>query len=261
MTGGHSVEHMSLAGKAFLITGAGTGIGAATAVRAVADGARVAVLGRRVAALEQTSATARANGTGEVLVVPADITEPADVDRAATTVLEEFGWVDGVVNNAGIGRFSPIADADCKDLQYMFDLHVRGPVQLVQRFLPSLRERRGAIVNVTSVAGDLAAPNRSFYGATKAAINHLTRSLARELAPDVRVNAILPGPVDTPIYDEVADSPEQLAKLRADMVALTPLGRFGRPEELAAWVCQLLDDDTGSWVTGALLPIDGGRCA
>ena len=248
---------MSLAGKAFLITGAGTGIGAATAVRAVADGARVAVLGRRAAELEQTAAAAG----GEVLVVRADITDPADVDRAATTVLEEFGWVDGLVNNAGTGRFSPIEAADCKDLQYMFDLHVRGPVQLIQRLLPSLRERRGAIVNVTSVAGDLAAPNRSFYGATKAAINHLTRSLARELAPDVRVNAILPGPVDTPIYDEVADSPEQLAKLRADMVALTPLGRFGRPEELATWICQLLDDDTGSWMTGALLPVDGGRCA
>ena len=257
MTGGPSVDRMSLAGKAFLITGAGTGIGAATAVRAAAGGARVAVLGRRASALRQTAA----RGAGEIIAIPGDITEPADVDRAASTVLEEFGGIDGLVNNAGIGRFAPIADADCKDLQYMFDLHVRGPVQLVQRFLPSLRERRGSIVNVTSVAGDLAAPNRSFYGATKAAINHLTRSLALELAPDVRVNAILPGPVDTPIYDEVAKSPEQLAKLRADMIALTPLGRFGRPEELAAWVCQLLDDETGSWVTGTLLPVDGGRCA
>ncbi|MBO4206022.1 SDR family NAD(P)-dependent oxidoreductase [Micromonospora echinofusca] len=251
---------MSLEGKAFLITGAGSGIGAATAVRAAAGGARVAVLGRRESALTRTMTAIHDGGAGEAIMVPADLTDPVDVDRAAAVTLKEFGGLDGLVNNAGIGRFAPIGEADCKDLQYMFDLHVRGPVQLIQRFVPSLRERRGSIVNVTSVAGDLAAPGRSFYGATKAAINHLTRSLARELAPGIRVNAILPGPVDTPIYDKVAGSPEELDRLRADMIALTPLGRFGRPEEIAEWICQLLDD-AGRWVTGALLPIDGGRCA
>jgi NAD(P)-dependent dehydrogenase (short-subunit alcohol dehydrogenase family) len=195
-----------------------------------------------------------------VLVVPSDLTDPADVDHAATTVLDRFGGVDGLVNNAGIGRFAPIADADTKDLQYMFDLHVRGPVQLIQRCLPSLRERGGSIVNVTSVAGDLAAPNRSFYGASKAAINHLTRSLAIELAPKVRVNGVLPGPVDTPIYDRVEMTPERMRKFRAELEAMTPLGRFGRPEEVATWICHLLDD-SAAWVTGTLLPIDGGRCA
>jgi NAD(P)-dependent dehydrogenase (short-subunit alcohol dehydrogenase family) len=142
----------------------------------------------------------------------------------------------------------------------MFDLHVRGPVQLIQWCLPSLRQRSGSIVNVTSVAGDLAAPNRSFYGATKAAMNHMTRSLAIELAPAVRVNAILPGPVDTPIYDRVGMSPETMRRFRADLEAMTPMGRFGQPDEVAGWVCRLLDDDA-AWVTGVLLPIDGGRCA
>ncbi len=251
---------MSLNGKAILITGAGSGIGAATAVRAAAEGARVAILGRRANALAETVAAMGPNGFRDVLAVPADVTEPAELDEATTTVLDRFGSLDGLVNNAGIGRFAPIGEADPKDLQYMFDLHVRGPVQLIQRCLPGLRERRGAIVNVTSVAGRLAAPDRSFYGATKAAVNHLTRSLAKELAPDVRVNAILPGPVDTPIYDRVDMPPDRMRAFRAELEAATPLGRFGRPAEVAGWICRLLDD-SGAWVTGVELPIDGGRCA
>lgn len=251
---------MSLAGKAVVVTGAGSGIGAATAVRAAADGARVALLGRRESALRQTADAVRDAGGEPAMVLPADVTEPADVDSAATAVLEELGEVDGLVNNAGIGRFGPIGDADTKDLQYMFDLHVRGPVQLIQRFLPGLRARSGSIVNITSCAGDVASPNRSYYGATKAAMNHLTRSLAVELAPKVRVNAILPGPVDTPIYDRVAMTPEAMREFRDKLTAMTPMGRFGESDEVAVWVSHLLDD-SAAWVTGVLLPVDGGRCA
>ncbi|HKN54854.1 MAG TPA: SDR family oxidoreductase [Amycolatopsis sp.] len=251
---------MSLRGKAILVTGAGSGIGAATAVQAAREGAHVALLGRRTGALAETLSAMGPEGYDDVLAIPTDVTDPQAVDEAATTVLERFGGVDGLVNNAGIGRFAPIGDADLKDLQYLFDLHVRGPVQLIQRCLPSLRERRGAIVNVSSVAGQLAAPNRSFYGLTKAAVNHLTRSLARELAPDVRVNAILPGPVDTPIYDRVDMPPDRMRAFRAELEAMTPLGRFGESHEVAGWICRLLDD-SGAWVTGVELPIDGGRCA
>lgn len=251
---------MTLVGKKVLITGAGSGIGAATAIRAATEGADVALVGRRASALEQTADAIATAGGRPALVVPADLTEPSDVDVAATVVLDRLGELDGLVNNAGIGRFAPIADAETKDLQYMFDLHVRGPVQLIQRCLPGLRARSGSIVNVTSCAGDLASPNRSFYGATKAAMNHLTRSLAIELAPSVRVNAILPGPVDTPIYDRVGMSPEQMRAFRANLEAMTPMGRFGQSDEVAVWVCHLLAD-SAAWVTGVLLPIDGGRCA
>jgi len=251
---------MTLVGKKVLITGAGSGIGAATAIRAATDGAEVALIGRRRSALEQTAAAIASAGGKPALVAPADLTEPSDVDAAAALVLDRFGELDGLVNNAGIGRFAPIADAETKDLAYMFDLHVRGPVQLIQRCLAGLRARGGSIVNVTSCAGDLATPNRSFYGATKAAMNHLTRSLAIELAPAVRVNAILPGPVDTPIYDQVGMNPEQMRAFRANLEAMTPMGRFGESDEVAVWVCHLLDD-SARWVTGVLLPIDGGRCA
>lgn len=312
---------MSLSGKALIVTGAGSGIGRAVAVAAAADGARVALLGRRKSALQDTAAQVRdalvplrrrresapedeaahvrdalvalrrrresahedtatqaqdarvalrgrrksatedtAAQAREALVVPTDLSEPAAVDAAVGTVLEEFGRLDGLVNNAGTARFAPVDQADPKDLQVMFDVHVRGPVQLIQRCLPALRASRGAIVNVTSVGGALATPNRSFYGATKAAINHLTRSLAAELAPDVRVNAVLPGPVDTPIYDDLGLSGEATQRLRENLIAATPLRRFGTPDEVARWVCMLLGD-AGAWVTGVLLPVDGGRCA
>jgi NAD(P)-dependent dehydrogenase (short-subunit alcohol dehydrogenase family) len=252
-------KSMPLAGKTLLVTGAGSGIGAATAVQAAAAGASVALLGRRATALERTVERIQGSGADSALVVAADLTRQEEVDAAATEVLDHFGRLDGLVNNAGVGRFAPIESADLDDLRFMFDLHVRGPVQLIQRFLPTLRDNRGAIVNVTSVAGALAAPNRSFYGLTKAAITHLTRSLAKELAPQVRVNAVLPGPVDTPIYDDLDMTEDELAKFRADLETMTPIGRFGQADEVAPWVCRLLED-SASWVTGVLLPIDGGRC-
>lgn len=250
---------MTLSGKALLVTGAGSGIGAATAVRAAAEGASVAILGRRSERLARTAERIRSQATGSVITIQADVSKPADVDRAVDVVLDRFGGVDGLVNNAGVGRFAPVDKADLNDLQLMLDIHLRGPVQLIQRCLPSLRDRGGSVVNVTSVAGVLAAPNRSFYGASKAAVNHLTRSLAKELAPIVRVNGVLPGPVDTPIYDDLDLTDDEMAKFRADLEAMTPLGRFGQPHEVARWVCALLDDASG-WVTGVLLPIDGGRC-
>lgn len=251
---------MGLHGKAVVVTGAGTGIGAATAVAVAARGAAVALVGRRRDALEDTAAAARDRGAHRVVVIPADLADDADVDRVAAVALAEFGGVDGLVNNAGTGRFAPLGEADPADLRYMFDLHVTAPARLIREFLPSLARRRGSVVNVTSVAGSLAAPGRSFYGATKAAANHLTRSLARELAPDVRVNAIVPGPVDTPIYDGLALSADDLAEFRASLTAATPMGRFGGPGEVAPWICALLDD-SAAWLTGVLLPVDGGRCA
>lgn len=132
-----------------------------------------------------------------------------------------------------------------------------GWARLIQRHLPSLRVHRGSIINVTSVGGELATPKRSFYGATKAAINHLTRSLAIEFAPEVQINAVLSGPVDTPINDGLRLDASATKRLRIDLTAMTPLGCFGRPKEIAQWVCLLLGD-TGAWVTGVLLPSMAG---
>lgn len=249
---------MALKDKTILITGAGTGIGQAAALRAARSGACVGLLGRRKEPLEHTAEIIA--DPDRVLVCPSDLGDQTGLATAVDTVLGAFGRIDGLVNNAGIARFAPLETADPNDLQLMFDVHVKGPAELIRLCLPELRRRRGSVVNVTSVGGALATPKRGFYGATKAAINHLTRSLAVELAPEVRVNAVLPGPVDTPIYDDLGLTGEAAEALRENLVAMTPMGRFGRPDEVARWVCELLDDESG-WVTGVLVPIDGGRCA
>lgn len=255
---GGVTRHGTLSGQHIVVTGAGSGIGQAVVVEAVADGASVTAVGRRPDALRKTIELTE--DCQRVLVCPADIADPAAAEQIAAASTERFGPVTGLVNNAGIARFAALDTARPEHLDRMFAVHVSGPVRLVQRFLPDLRRARGSIVNVTSVGGALAMSGRSFYGATKAAINHLTRSLAVELAPEVRVNAILPGPVDTPIYDDLGISPGETIRLREKLSDSVPLQRFGTSEEVAHWVCLLLGGEA-AWLTGVLLPVDGGRCA
>jgi NAD(P)-dependent dehydrogenase (short-subunit alcohol dehydrogenase family) len=164
-----------------------------------------------------------------------------------------------VVNNAGLARFGKLDEIDLSEFEDMLRINVRAPAELIRCALPQLRRNRGSVVNVTSVAGVLSMPGRSFYGASKAALNSLTKSLARELAPDVRINAILPGPVDTPMWSELGLSDAGTQSLRTDLMASTPMGRFGGGDEIARWVCLLLDTEVSGWVTGALIPVDGGR--
>lgn len=253
-----------LAGQVVLVTGAGSGIGSAIAQHLAGAAAGVVLVGRRRARLDAVAALC-ACGASErgmpPLAVEADVARPEDVQRAVDSALERFGRLDGLVNNAGTARFARIEDAELADLEAMLDANLRGPVNLIQTCLPALRKRGGAIVNVSSVGGVLATPGRSLYGATKAALNSLTRSLARELAPDVRVNAVLPGPVETPIYDRLGLSEEETLQLRRELTQATPMGRFGQPVEIARWVCSLLDDEIAGWVTGTLVCIDGGRTA
>jgi NAD(P)-dependent dehydrogenase (short-subunit alcohol dehydrogenase family) len=133
-----------------------------------------------------------------------------------------------------------------------------GPLALIRHAAPDLSRRRGTIVNVGSIGGVLALPGRAAYGATKAALHHLTRSLARELAPHVRVNAVAPGAIDTAMYDDLGWSPDEVDLLRAEMVSTTPLGRMGRPEDVVPWI-ELLLGPAGAWVTGCVVVVDGGR--
>lgn len=239
------------------VTGAGTGIGRAVAERLAAAGETVVAVGRRPAPLESLGR----NAPGAVVPVPLDVTEPAAPARLRDAVLDRFGQLDGLVNCAGLARFAPLASADLADFDRMLGVNVRAPAALVQAFLPALTEAGGSVVNVTSVGGVLAMPSRSLYGASKAAVNSLTRSLAHELAPRVRVNAVVPGPVDTPMYDDLGLGAEDTETLRAALLSSTPMKRFGRPDEVAGFVCALLDPELSGWVTGALVTVDGGRSA
>jgi NAD(P)-dependent dehydrogenase (short-subunit alcohol dehydrogenase family) len=247
----------SLAGKVILVTGAGSGIGRAVAIRVAQLGAKVGALGRRRGRLAATSRSCVTAG-GDAIALVANVASFDDVLSAAEELESHFGRLDGLVNNAGIARFGDLSKASDDDIDEMMNVNIRGPLNVIRACLPSLKRSRGVIVNVTSVAGVLPSPHRAVYGATKAALNHLTRSLARELAPSIRVNAIVPGPIATGIYNRCGLTRAGSHALRRRMIATTPLGRFGHPSEIAAWIAHLLSSD-GSWVTGALLQVDGGR--
>lgn len=239
-----------------IITGGGTGIGAATAKRFAAEGTAVALIGRRKEPLEEVTQFIQRQG-GQALVVSVDLGElqaPAKiVDKVAAT----WNRIDVLVNNASAINHKSIDQATPE----LFDLHmavnVRAPYFLIQAALPYLRKSNtAAVINISSSSGSLSIPGQSMYGTSKAALEYLTRSLAAELAPAVRVNCIAPGPVDTPIHltwagDDVAGAYERMTRE-------LPLKRMGSAVELAAWIVWLASP-VASFVTGAVIPVDGGQ--
>ncbi|GGO45144.1 short-chain dehydrogenase [Streptomyces daqingensis] len=248
---------MTLAGKSVVVTGAATGIGRGITESLLKSGASVTAVGRNP---EPLGELAERYGDA-VTVVSQDVGASGAAERIVTAATESFGALDAVVNNAGRARFGRLEETDPAEFDAMFAVNVAAPAQLIRHALPQLRARGGSVVNISSVGGALSMPGRSFYGATKAAVNSLTRSLARELAPDVRVNAILPGPVDTPMWNETGLGEQATQQMRLDLLASTPMGRFGEATEIGQWVCLLLDPQLSGWITGALIPVDGGRTA
>jgi NAD(P)-dependent dehydrogenase (short-subunit alcohol dehydrogenase family) len=195
---------------------------------------------------------------GAAHVVAADVGAPGSAERVVSEAMDEFGRVDALVNNAGAARFGTLAEFDAADVESMVRVNLVGPLALIHQAAPELTRRRGTIVNVGSIGGVLALPGRAAYGASKAALHHLTRSLARELAPHVRVNAVAPGAIDTEMYDELGWDADRVAQLRADMVRTTPLGRMGTAEDVVPWI-ELLLGRSGAWMTGSIVVVDGGR--
>lgn len=239
-----------------IITGAGSGLGRAVADSLAARGWDLVIAGRRADRLHET-ASALPEGV-KCLPVPIDLSG----DEAAAQVVAEamtcFGRVDAVVNNAAVARFGALAEAPAADAEELVRTNLLGPLALLRHAVPELARRRGAVVNVGSIGGVVALPGRAAYGASKAALHHLTRSLARELAPEVRVNTVAPGAIDTEMYDHLGWELEAVDALRAEMVRTTPLGRMGRPDDVVPWIEMLLGP-AGAWVTGSLFVIDGGR--
>ena len=163
-----------------------------------------------------------------------------------------------VVNNAGIFRFAPLEQTTEDLVRSQFEANVYGAIFVSQAALPALRASRGSIVNIGSAAGHKAVPGGSHYGATKAALESLTRSWALELAPHgIRVNAVAAGPVDTPGFDKADIPPEAVAAVKEAFTKQVPLGRMGSGEEVARWVVAVADP-AATWLTGQVLSIDGG---
>ncbi len=254
--GASSVIDLALAGAAIVVTGAGSGIGAATARLLGAGGASVVLVGRRGALLEETAAAVQKAG-GTAVPVPADLADPASPGRVISAALDAFGRIDGLVNNAAMCRHHPLAEWDTAGFDEQLATNVRAPYFLIQAALPALRESRlKSVVNISSSSGILRLSGQSVYGMSKCALDYLTQSLAGELAPDrIRVNGIAPGPVDTPIHATWADDLDEAYRWLESQV---PLGRIGDPADLARWIALLLSP-VSSFLTGVVLPVDGGQ--
>jgi NAD(P)-dependent dehydrogenase (short-subunit alcohol dehydrogenase family) len=243
----------SFAGRVVLVTGATSGIGE-TAVALFAEaGAQVFATARREDALEV--ARARHPRVHWVLV---DVTSARAVQTAVEGVVREAGRLDVLVNNAATFTFGALDQSAEEMIRTQFETNVYGPIFVTQAALPALKESRGTVINISSAAGHKAAPGGSVYGASKAALESLTRSWALELAPlGIRVNAIAPGPTETSGFDKMGLSPDQVAAVKAVFVKQVPLGRMATTEDISRWIVSLADP-TVTWITGQVFLVDGG---
>lgn len=246
------------AGKVALVTGATSGIGQACAIAFASEGAKVACVGRKEKALQEVAERIRTLG-GEALPVRGDLSSITESERAVDETRAAFGGIDVLVNAAGHISSGTIENTSLEAWDDMMNVNVRSAFQLMQKALPSLIERRGNIVNVSSVTGLRAFPGVLAYCVSKAALDQLTRCAALELAAKgVRVNAVNPGVVVTEIHKRGGMSEEAYAAFLEHSKTTHPLGRTGRPAEIAALVLFLASEEA-SWVTGATYSIDGGR--
>jgi NAD(P)-dependent dehydrogenase (short-subunit alcohol dehydrogenase family) len=250
---------MRLDGKVALITGAGSGIGQAAALQFAAEGAAVAVLDLREEAASET-AELIGKADGRALALTANVTDAAQVQDAVERAAAEFGRIDVLYNNAGIGSKGSVAVAEEDDWDLAMSVNAKGTFLCSRAALPHMEA--GSIINQGSVAALVGVPNFAAYCAAKGAVVALTRSMAVDLAPNVRVNVICPGTVYTPLMEPMlrARGDGDLEAGLAKTVVKYPLGRLGTPEEIAN-VALFLASDESSFMTGSVITPDGGMTA
>jgi NAD(P)-dependent dehydrogenase (short-subunit alcohol dehydrogenase family) len=241
------------AGLVAVVTGGASGIGAATAALLAERGARVAVLDRAIGEAE------RKNESPSWICVQADVTDDDSVRAAIAAIVDAFGGIDVLINNAGIGAIGTIEDNDDAEWQRVFDVNVFGLVRTSRAALPHLRRSsRAAIVNTCSIVATAGLPQRAVYSATKGAVFSLTLAMAADhVREGVRVNCVNPGTADTPWVGRLLNQSEDPAKERAALEARQPLGRLVSPAEVAHAIAYLASPLSGS-TTGTSLAVDGG---
>jgi 3-oxoacyl-[acyl-carrier protein] reductase len=248
-----------VADRTALVTGAGSGFGAAMARLFADEGARVVVNDINEKAGEQVASDIRGSG-GEALFVGADVTDGDAVRAMFEAAVDAFGGVDVLVNNAGYPQWNgPMTEVSEADFDRIFDVNVKSVFHTSVHGVPVLRRSsRAVILHIASTAAIRPRPGLVWYNASKAAVASLTYTMAQELAPEIRVNALCPVATDTPMLESFMGgaTPEK----RAQFIATVPLGRLGRPMDVAKAAVFLASDDA-EFITGVLLPVDGGRCA
>lgn len=242
-----------LEGKIALVTGGGTGIGLATATEFAKEGAFVFITGRRKEALDAAVKEIGSQAAG----IQADVSKLGDLDRLFAEIKAKKGGLDILFANAGSGQYAPLGAITEEQYNKTFDTNVKGVLFTVQGALPILREGASVIINA-SIVSIKGAPAFSVYSATKAAVRSFVRNWTMDLkGRHIRVNAISPGPIDTEGLSGLAKNEEEKQAIYAGLAAQVPLGRVGRPEEVAK-AAVFLASDEASYVAGIELFVDGG---
>jgi NAD(P)-dependent dehydrogenase (short-subunit alcohol dehydrogenase family) len=239
--------------KVTVITGGTTGIGFAAAKRFIDEGATVIITGRNKETLE----VARAELGDKADVVESDASNENDVKALFEHVVGKYGKIDALFLNAGIAKFAPWEDHSEEDFDRQFAINVKGPWLAIKHAIPALNDG-ASIIATTSVANKMGMPGASAYSATKAALQQLVRVAAAELSPrGIRVNAVSPGPIETPIFSKTGMAEAEMQEMAAGIQSQVALGRFGTSEEVAN-VALFLASDESSFVQGQEFVVDGG---
>jgi NAD(P)-dependent dehydrogenase (short-subunit alcohol dehydrogenase family) len=253
-----------LTGKVALITGAGSGIGRAAAARFAAAGARVGLTDIDEKGLAETAAELPDDA---VVSVAGDVVDPATIDELTTAAVARFGRVDALFNNVGILIMKSLLDTTAADFDRLMHVNCLSQLIAMQRVVPEMRRRKGgaeagggSVINVSSVGGLVALPNVSAYCPSKSAVIGLTRAAAAEFAPDIRVNAICPGGVSTPMSDAHLESFDDKEAAMRLLTGRQLIKRYARPDEIAT-VAVFLASDEASFMTGAVVPVEAGHTA
>lgn len=247
-------------GKRVLVTGGSRGLGFATAKAFLDAGAKVAINGRTE---ESTNAGIAELGGGERLFAsPGDVGTVAGCETVVGTAVDALGGLDVLVNSAGVAATLPIEEGDEAIWDAIVDVNLKGTYFCCRAAMPALRESGGNIVNIASTEGLMGLKGASIYCASKGGVVLLTRALSAELAPDMRINCVCPGYIDTDmvVRDWIDKTDDPAATLRDDVDAFAPMNRIGRPDEVAAAILYLASDQAG-FTTGAALAVDGGATA
>jgi NAD(P)-dependent dehydrogenase (short-subunit alcohol dehydrogenase family) len=242
-----------LKGKRALITGGTSGIGLATARLFLQEGARLAITGRN----PETLAAARSQLGADVLIIPSDAGDAAAQKTVAEAIGKAFGGLDVLFLNAGLAVLKPVEQWDEPAFDLSIATNVKGPYFLIQALLPLLANPSSIVINA-SINAHIGMPNTSVYGATKSALLSLSRTLSGELiGRGIRVNAVSPGPISTPLYGKLGFSEADLKTVAASIKGQVPAARFGDPTEIASAVLFLASDES-AFTVGSELIIDGG---